>query len=418
MNVENNIPEGWEMTFLSEITNYISRGITPKYCENESVFVINQRCIRDNTVSLLNARFHDLSLKNVSDEKRLKFGDILICSTGVGTLGRVAQYKLNDTLATVDSHVTIVRPNDNIFKPFLGLFLSGKEREIEFLAEGTTGQTELPRTSVGLLSINLPPLSEQKAIAKVLTAFDDKIELLQAQNKTLETMAQTIFKEWFGKYQIGDELPEGWKEGKLGYLDFITFGDGNYSSKYPKQSDFIDNGIPFISNKDIKNGIIQPNGLRYISPELHSTLTKGHLEKWDIIMSTRANIGDIALVSSAFSGANINAQLIFIRSTRKEFYTPYLLQLFSSKLFRKTVENYSSGSAQSQLPMHALREIPILIPDEKTLLNFAQLWNKLTSKKEINQNQIQSLTKTRDTLLPKLMSGQVRVNNIKQTFDA
>jgi restriction endonuclease S subunit len=52
---------------------------------------------------------------------------------------------------------------------------------------------------------------EQKAIAQILTAFDDKIELLQAQNKTLETTAQTIFKEWFGKYKIGDELPEGWR---------------------------------------------------------------------------------------------------------------------------------------------------------------------------------------------------------------
>ena len=62
--------------------------------------------------------------------------------------------------------------------------------------------------------MSVPP-QEQKAIAKVLTAFDDKIELLQAQNKTLEAMAQTIFKEWFGKYQVGDELPEGWRVGKF-----------------------------------------------------------------------------------------------------------------------------------------------------------------------------------------------------------
>jgi type I restriction enzyme S subunit len=61
--------------------------------------------------------------------------------------------------------------------------------------------------------IRQPPLLEQEAIAQILTAFDDKIELLQDQNKTLETTAQTIFKEWFGKYQIGDELPEGWRVG-------------------------------------------------------------------------------------------------------------------------------------------------------------------------------------------------------------
>ena len=75
-----------------------------------------------------------------------------------------------------------------------------------------------------LYFIQNPQYSEQKAIAKVLTSFDDKIELLQAQNKTLETMAQTIFKEWFGKYQIGDELPEGWRVGE--FSELFEFNDG------------------------------------------------------------------------------------------------------------------------------------------------------------------------------------------------
>ena len=73
---------------------------------------------------------------------------------------------------------------------------------------------DLNHSAFKTIEIKYPTnIDEQKAIAKVLTAFDDKIELLQAQNKTLETMAQTIFKEWFGKYQIGDELPEGWSVG-------------------------------------------------------------------------------------------------------------------------------------------------------------------------------------------------------------
>ena len=71
---------------------------------------------------------------------------------------------------------------------------------------------DLNHSAFKTIEIKYPAnIDEQKAIAKVLTAFDDKIELLKAQNKTLETMAQTIFKEWFGKYQIGDELPEGWR---------------------------------------------------------------------------------------------------------------------------------------------------------------------------------------------------------------
>ena len=91
----------------------------------------------------------------------------------------------------------------------------------------------------------LPPIQEQKAIAKVLTAFDDKIELLQAQNKTLETMAQTIFKEWFGKYQIGDELPEGWRVVEL--QSVIEIG----SSKRIFASEYTVSGIPFFRGKEI-----------------------------------------------------------------------------------------------------------------------------------------------------------------------
>jgi type I restriction enzyme S subunit len=73
----------------------------------------------------------------------------------------------------------------------------------------------LNKSTFESISLSIPPLPEQQAIASILSSFDDKTELLKEQNKTLETMAQTIFKEWFGKYSVGDELPEGWRVGKL-----------------------------------------------------------------------------------------------------------------------------------------------------------------------------------------------------------
>jgi len=411
MGVENNIPEGWIMTFLSDITNYIRRGITPKYCENESVFVINQRCIRDNKVSLLNARFHDLSLKDIGDEKRLKSGDILICSTGVGTLGRVAQYKLNDTLATVDSHVTIVRPNDNIFKPFLGLLLSGKEREIEFLAEGTTGQTELPRTSLGLLPINLPPLPEQKSIAKILTAFDDKIELLQAQNKTLETMAQTIFKEWFGKYQVGDELPEGWRVGKLGDYGRIVTGK-TPSKKNPKHWG---NQYPFVTPTDYKNfGLYSSKTKRYLSELGWNKMRTNQIQKKSIMVTCIGS--DMGKVSINFLDSLTNQQINSIILSN-EINLGFVYEFLKSQ-YQKLRIIALGGSTMPIINKSAFSNIEIPVPTNKLLTEFQRLWDPISLKVLTNSTHIQSLTKTRDTLLPKLMSGQVRVNNIKQTADA
>ena len=360
MGVENNIPEGWEITFLSEVTNYLRRGITPKYCENESIFIINQRCIRDNKVSLLNARFHDLSLKDVGDEKRLKFGDILICSTGVGTLGRVAQYKLNNTLATVDSHVTIVRPNDNICKLFLGLLLSGKEREIEFLAVGTTGQTELPRTSLGLLQINLPPLSEQKVITKILTAFDDKIELLQAQNKTLETMAQTIFKEWFGKYQIGDELPNGWKVDSLNNIALeITRG---FTTSYVEKSDIIN-----LNQKVNKGKKLDKQHFKYYPNDTIVPSNK-FIKKYDILLNSlgQGTLGRVHLYKENTTNVVADQHVSILRFSNDLSY--YVYQILASKSGQYRLENEITGSTgMLMLNIGRVRDFKIIVPTKEKL---------------------------------------------------
>ena len=404
MGLDNNIPEGWRMTFLSDITKNIRRGITPKYCENESIFVINQRCIRDYKVSLLNARFHDLNLKDVSDEKRLRSGDILICSTGVGTLGRVAQYKLNDTSATVDSHVTIVRPKDNIFKPFLGLLLSGKEREIEFLAEGTTGQTELPRTSLGLLSINLPPLTEQKAIAKVLTAFDDKIELLQVQNKTLESMAQTIFKEWFGKYQIGDDLPEGWRIEKLG--DVLETYLGGTPSK--RKNEYWDNGsIPWINSGEVNNFRIIKGTTLITKLGLEKSATKLLPKGTVVIAITGSTLGQYSIleIESCF-----NQSVVGIVGNNK--IKSSFIYFWIANNIHAIIRN-ATGGAQQHINKENVNSFEMIIPSDEILNKFQSIVEPMMDKISNNEFEIQSLTKTRNTLLPKLMSGQVRVNNTK-----
>jgi type I restriction enzyme S subunit len=95
----------------------------------------------------------------------------------------------------------------------------------KFIVNTATGSTVRHTSPTKILEFNflLPSPSEQQAIASILSSFDDKIELLRQQNKTLGTLGQTIFQEWFGKYGVDDELPEGWRVGKLGKLDFVSF---------------------------------------------------------------------------------------------------------------------------------------------------------------------------------------------------
>jgi type I restriction enzyme, S subunit len=146
------IPDGWAVSTLRDVASFIGRGISPKYDDSAEGWVINQKCIRDRRLSLGPARRQS---KPVPGEKTVQKGDILINSTGVGTLGRVAQVHQELADFTVDSHVTILRP---IRHPdFLGELAIILEPEFEAMGVGSTGQTELGRDRIAQTTFLCPP---------------------------------------------------------------------------------------------------------------------------------------------------------------------------------------------------------------------------------------------------------------------
>lgn len=186
------IPEGWEVKSLSQVNSELVRGISPKYTESEGVQVINQRCIRNNTIDFSLSRVHNSQLKPV--QKLVQVGDILVNSTGVGTLGRVAIVKrLENRKTTTDSHVTIVRPDyEQINSVFLGLSLLYKQTEIEKLGEGSTGQTELSRENLGKLQLLVPNRHLQNRFESIAKPLLEKINLNEKQNQQLSTLRDWI----------------------------------------------------------------------------------------------------------------------------------------------------------------------------------------------------------------------------------
>lgn len=179
----------WDKVPLRDITKLISRGMTPIYDERGEYRVINQRCIRNQRLNLENARWQS---KEVKGDKLLQPGDVLINSTGVGTLGRVAQ--VNNTLhkVTVDSHVTIVRPVDNIDHIFFGLLLLGMENTFASMGRGTTGQTELSREAVGDLIITLPPQEKMKEFGGIVVQTRDLITKNEAEISSLTQLRDSL----------------------------------------------------------------------------------------------------------------------------------------------------------------------------------------------------------------------------------
>lgn len=201
--------DGWATAPLSDVTVLIKRGRAPKYAE-DGALVISQKCIQSyNSFSTALARRTDVESKPVPDWAWLQETDILVNSTGRGTLGRAAYVGHLSEKATADSHVTIVRPNPTEVVPlFLALVLSVRTLEIESLQSGSTSQTELSPSALGTLHVPLPPLAVQRRIVDVMAHLDAHIANLRAERGTARNVLVAIAADWLSRSDI-EPIPLG-----------------------------------------------------------------------------------------------------------------------------------------------------------------------------------------------------------------
>ncbi|MFF4242619.1 restriction endonuclease subunit S [Actinomadura geliboluensis] len=193
-----------QMVELAEVTAAITRGITPKYSDDDdAVVVLNQKCVRDGRVTLDPAR--KTLPEKIREPKLLRRDDVLVNSTGVGTLGRVARWTI-DMRATTDSHVTIVRFDPAKVDPVCGGFaLLAAQPDIEALGEGSTGQTELSRKRLGEYQIALPSPQAMQQLRPNLDSLEAKVQEAMEQSKTLAELRDALLpKLMSGQIRIRD----------------------------------------------------------------------------------------------------------------------------------------------------------------------------------------------------------------------
>jgi type I restriction enzyme, S subunit len=416
---KNDNTKEWRVVSLGAITTKIGSGATPRggaeAYKKEGISLIRSQNVLDFDFSYRGLAFIDeqqaKKLSNVSIEEN----DVLINITG-DSVARVCMVPSKVIPARVNQHVAIIRASktklDSHYLLYYLLNTYFKKYLLKLASDGAT-RNALTKSDIEGLSINLPPLPEQKSIANVLTAFDDKIELLQAQNRTLETMAQTIFKEWFGKYQVGDELPEGWRVGKLGDKFDITIG------RTPPRKEtqwFSDKpiGKKWISIKDIGNcGTFIYNTSEHLSDEAIEKFNIPIIPANTTILSFKMTVGKLTITTEDMLSNEAIAHLKIKNDSNlsSEFIYLYLRNLNFNTLG-------STSSIVTAINSTIIKGIDFIIPKDSLLKSFQKSIIPVFEKIQNNTSQIQSLTKTRDTLLPKLMSGQVRVKNIKHTADA
>lgn len=176
------VPSGWKQQPISALTTFLRRGITPHYDDEADGLVINQKCIRNGRVDLALARRQS---REYSPDRKACLGDVLVNSTGEGTLGRVGQVLMAPDNCTVDSHVTIVRPMEEVGKHYFGLAVRAWEPRFSTMGRGATNQTELSPAQIGAAELLIPSQLLQTQFEEFSGPIFRQIVILTEQNQKL-----------------------------------------------------------------------------------------------------------------------------------------------------------------------------------------------------------------------------------------
>jgi len=430
------IPEDWEVKKLGDFTK-VQNGFAFKSSDFKAkgIPIIKIKNITPPTITFEEVQYYNEDIDDKLKPFILQKGDVIISMTGsnvnqmASAVGKVARYK-SDLSALLNQRTGKIIIDSNIAdSDYIYFYIARKEIQyyLAINASGSANQANISPDTIKSIPIALPSLSEQRVIAKILSDLDEKIELNQRMNKTLVAIAQAIFKHWFVNYEFPDEngghyksnggemvdseigpIPKGWIIKKLGnLLSKIVTGNRPKGgvSKYKK-------GIPSIGAESI-NGLCYYDfsKTKYIPESYFYNMKKGIVKNEDILLyKDGAKLGrkSMFLEDFPFRRCCVNSHVFILRSNSL-MKQSYLFFYLDQEFMTKNIINLNTNSAQPGINSTSVKTLKILLPSDKILNLFNELVFPILRIMFNNAKENKSLSNLRDTLIPKLMSGEIRV---------
>ena len=390
----------WKECKLGDIAGKIGSGATPtgggnSYKTSGMTFIRSQN-VEDFKFSIEGLAFIDeeqaSALKNVSVEKN----DILMNITGE-SVTRCCMAPEEYLPARVNQHVAIIRPLREAadFK-YVFYYLHSIKPELNSIAEIGCTRRALTKEMLENVVIPLPSIPEQRTIAAVFSSLDDKIDLLHRQNKTLEGMASALWRKMFI-----EEAGEDWKKTSVGEVISVK-GGTTPSSNNP---DFWNGDVPWTSPRDLSShdSVYMFDTSRKITHAGLAQIGSGLLPAGSVLLSSRAPIGYLVITDIEVA---INQGYIGIICD-KGVSNYYMFIWIRHSM--DTIIGAANGSTFLEISKSVFKELEFILPSEKVIESYDCQVSPIFNKIRNNQLQIRSISKLRDTLLPKLMSGEARV---------
>jgi type I restriction enzyme S subunit len=349
---------------------------------------------------------------NDEDKNRLKkywLQEDDIVFSRVGSVDRRAYVKKDEDGWLFSGRCLRVRPSKKVDGKFLSYFFGMEDfkSKIRAVAVGAT-MPSLNTSIMKDIEVTMPKdLDTQKEIAQILTSLDDKIELNLQMNQTLEAMAQAIFKEWFVNFnfpgfdgELVDGLPKGWRVGKVKEI-YKTISGGTPSRA---KSEYYENGtINWVKSKELNGSFIFDTEEKITDDAVKHSSAKIIPRHSILLAMYGATVGEYAITSKE---TTCNQAICAVIENGAFPYT-YFFEYF--KINRNSIIGRASGSAQQNISQALIQQLEILIPNDDVVMNYHLVVESLFEKIESNMYDNQIFVQTRDTLIPKLMSGQLEI---------
>ena len=364
-----------------------------------------------------NKWFTSQNLPMVSDEDKLRLakycsqeGDVIF--SRVGSVDRCSYVSKEYSGWLFSGRCLRVRPRSGINPEYLYYFLTneGTKQYIRNIAVGAT----MPSINTKLLNevpITIPSLDDQRRIASILSSLDRKIELNNKINADLEEMAQAIFKNWFldfkpfkdSKFEDSElgMIPEGWKVGRL---DEIADVVGGSTPSKAKPEYYTQKGIAWLTPKDLSNhpAVYTSRGEIDITEEGYNSTSTKLMPKGTVLFTSRAPIGYISIAQN-----DICTNQGFKSLVPKKAGTCFLYCFL--KYVTPEIENKSTGSTFKEASGSLMKSLQVIMPEQKVFEDFETIVSPLFARIESLEKENSRLSLLRDTLLPRLMSGELEV---------
>ncbi|MDP3465476.1 MAG: restriction endonuclease subunit S [Sulfuricurvum sp.] len=414
------LPKGWKEVKLSEVGKIVT-GKTPSK-DNPDDWGSKYNFITPTDIKD-DSKFIDKTNRFISEKGKNRFQNMIldeysIIVTCIGSdMGKII---INKNKALTNQQINSIVVNTKFDKDFIYYKLKSEYKLLKRLAGSGSTMPLLNKSDFSNIKVILPESpDEQKAIANILSSLDKKIELLKEQNQTLETIAQTIFKEWFVDFnyphvtgemidsEMG-EIPKGWRVSNLKNISEVIS-----KGTTPTKSDIegLAESIPFLKVKDITdNGNIKYDSLEKIPFETHMTVVKrSQLKENDLLYSIAGTIGRIAILPIHLDNSNCNQALAFIRLKEKNTFLEYVHQWIQTTEIINKINSSIVQGVQANVSLTVLGNLSIIIPNDETLKNWHDVIKPIYKKILNNNFQLQTIIETKIILLPKLMMGKKRV---------